>query len=274
MSTAPASLEELERWMLGALRFPPGVASGEANEVLAASRRLSGADGLAIYQRSYFLRIASCMREQFPALCHALGADLFNDFVAEYIAAMPPESYTLYDLGRRFPGYLDNTRPDRDAVSAERETWIDFMIDLATFERQLFVMFDAPGHEGRPFAAIATPDGRLRLQPCFALGSYRFPVAVYYHEVRKGRAPELPPLEDSFLALVRVDYLTHTILMSQPHFVFLTAMAEGSAVDDALRAVSDRLSIPLSSVRRSWLAEDGVRRRWIEAGFFVDSGEA
>ena len=255
--------------MQDALIFPRGVSRSEVDQRLATSERLSGVEGLAIYQRSYFLRIASCMREQFPALCHAVGEDLFNDFVAEYIRAQPPESYTLYDLGRRFPSYLEESRPDRDAASVEREAWVEFMIDLATFERQLFVMFDAPGHEGKPFAEAATPDGQLRLQPCFVLGSYRFPVAVYYHEVRKGHDPKLPPLETSFVALVRTDYLTRTILLSQTHYLFLKAMEGGSTVDDALGAVSDQLSIPLGEVRRSWMAEDGVRRRWIETGFFI-----
>jgi len=274
MTGAPASLDRLEKWMIEALRFPNGAAADAAGEVLAASPRLNVADGLAIYQRSYFQRIARCMREQFPALCHALGTPLFDDFVAEYIAAYPPESYTLYDLGRRFPAYLRETRPDRDAGPDASETWVEFMIDLATFERELFVLFDAPGHEGRPFAAIDSPDDRLRLQPCFALGSYGFPVAVYYHEVRNGRDPAPPPLAESHVALTRVDYLTRTVLLSRAHFVFLQAMKDGGSVADALGTVSDRLSVPLPEVRRSWAADDGVRRRWIEAGFFVESGGA
>lgn len=255
--------------MQDALICPRGVSRSEVDQQLAASERLTGVEGLAIYQRSYFLRIASCMREQFPALCHPLGEDLFNDFVAEYIRALPPESYTLYDLGRRFPSYLEETRPDREAAPDQRETWVEFMIDLATFERQIFVMFDAPGHEGRPFADPATPDGRLRLQPCFDLGAYRFPVALYYHEVRTGHDSELPPLEPSFVALVRTDYLTRTVLLSHTHYFFLRAMMGGSSVDDALGTVADQLSIPLAEVRRSWMMEDGLRRRWIEAGFFI-----
>ena len=53
------------------------------------------------------------------------------------------------------------------------------------------------------------------------------------------------------------------------HYLFLKAMEGGSTVDDALGAVSDQLSIPLGEVRRSWMAEDGVRRRWIETGLFI-----
>ena len=65
--------------------FRAGSSAPRSSRLLASSPRLTGADGLAIYQRGYFLRIASCMREQFPALCHALGEELFDDFVADYI---------------------------------------------------------------------------------------------------------------------------------------------------------------------------------------------
>jgi hypothetical protein len=154
-----------------------------------------------------------------------LGEALFNDFVAEYIRDKPPESYTLHDLGRRFPGWLDETRPDRDAAPEQREIWADFIIDLAQYERQVFVMFDAEGHEGKPFADADTPDRLLRLQPCFALGAYRFPVAVYYHDVRLSRSPTPPARAPSFVALARTDYLTHTIPLREPHHVFLSAVA-------------------------------------------------
>ena len=162
MSTGPAELTSVQRWMHEALVFPRGTSREMVDAQLASFPGLSGAEGLAIYQRGYFLRIASCMRDQFPALCHALGEPLFNDFVAEYIRERPPESHTLYDLGRRFPMFLDESRPDRDRPPEEREVWIDFMVDLAGFERQMFVMFDAPGHEGKPFATPPSPTTRSR----------------------------------------------------------------------------------------------------------------
>ena len=256
--------------MQDALVFPRRVARDETERLLAASERLSGTEGLAFYQRGYFLRIASCMREQFPALCHALGAPLFNDFVADYIRERPPESHTLYDLGRRFPAFLEEGRPDREAVPAERESWIDFMVDLARFERQVFMMFDAPGHEGKAFADHATPDRRLRLQPCFALCASRFAVADYYHAVRMNRPTFLPAARESFFALVRTDYVTRTIPLTGLDHLFLKAMAEGGEVGDGLDAVARRMGIAREEVRRSWWTQAGGRRRWIDLGFFIE----
>ena len=266
-----AALASAQRWMQDALAFPRRTVPARVARMLAGSPRISGAEGLAVYQRGYLLRIASCMREQFPALCHALGDVLFDDFVGDYVRDRPPESHTLYDLGRRFPAWLDEGRPDRERPPAERESWADFMVDLARFERQVFVMFDAPGHEGKKFADEATPDEQLRLQPCFALGAYRFPVAAYYHAVRRGKAPSLPPAVSSFAALVRSDYATRTVPLGEGQFVFLKGMQEGASVEDGIGAVVRHLALRPDEVRRSWEAEH--RARWIAWCFFVGATE-
>jgi len=266
--SAEAQLTAVQRWLHDALVFPGEVERPEVARRLAGSPRLSAADGLAIYQRGYFLRIVRCMREQFPALCHALDEALFDDFVADYIRDRPPESHTLYDLGRRFPDWLEENRPDRGAAPEEREGWIDFIVDLARFERLVFAMFDAPGNEGRPFAAAATSDSRLRLQPGFALGAYRFPVAAYYHQVRLGEPAPLPPPGASFVALVRTDYVTRTIALDQAQYVFLEAMIEGGGVEQGIAAAAGHLALDPDDVRQAWHA-NGERTRWIESGFFV-----
>lgn len=252
--------------MQNALHTPSGVPVGQANKVLTSQPRFSGADGLAVYQRSFFLRIVSCMRDQFPALCHALGQGLFDDFVAEYIVAAPPESYTLYDLGRRFPAFLQSNRPD----SADaRETWIDFVVDLARFERQVFVMFDAPGAETTGYATLQTPDAELRLQPAVSLGSYRFPVAMYYHDVRAERPASLPPLDAMHVALVRKNYLTQTIPISAAQHLFLHNLHEGQSIDTSLSTLATHTAVPREQVRAAWETQGGTRDVWIKAGMFV-----
>lgn len=271
MSAEQLPLESLQRWLQDALIFPRRTSREEAERILLPSPQLSGTQRLAIYQRSYYLRLVKCMQEQFPALCHALGQELFTDFADEFLRAHPSASYTLYDLGSRFPDYLEDSRPDRDEAEENRESWVDFMVDLARFERQIFVMFDAPGHEGNAFADERVPDSRLRLQPCFALGDYRFPVGWYYHEVRQQRDPKLPLHERSLLAMVRKDYLTHTLPLTAPHFTFLTALQGGKSVDEALVLVAQTFAMPIADVRASWADPAGTRKRWIDAGFFCES---
>ena len=260
------TLAQLQNWMQGALHAPGQVAPDHANAVLTSQPRFSGAEGLAVYQRSFFLRIVTCMRDQFPALCYALGQELFDDFVAEYIVAAPPESYTLYDLGRRFADHLQANRPDTPDA---REVWIDFIVDLARFERQVFVMFDAAGAEDQGYATSDTPDTALRLQPAVSLGSFRFPVAVYYHDVRAAKSPEFPPLEPMHVALVRKDYLTRTLLLSQPQLMFLGALGAGHSVASALEALSQETATSMDALIAAWSTPGGTRDTWIAAGLFA-----
>ena len=267
MSLAP-SLEEVQQWMLDALIFPRRVNPAAIRQHLESSPRLDAAERLAVYQRSYYLRLLECMSDQFPALCHALGKDLFRDFSRRYLQDCPSQSYTLYALGERFADYLERTRPDRDAPQEGREGWIDFMVDLARYEYSLFTMFDAPGNEGKPWAKAEMDDSLLVLQPCFALHSFGYPVAAYYHQVRHCSAAQLPPREQSFVAIARRDYQIHTYPITHIHFLFLTALTEGRRVADALSHVSAVAGRPIEEVHRSWRQQ--VRQRWIETGFFVE----
>ena len=269
MKEEAISLDAIQQWLQNTLIFPASTSTQEIEKHLKPSPQLNAAQRLGIYQRSYYLRLLQCMREQFPALCHALGDQLFTDFAREYLQTHPSESYTLYDLGRRFPHYLEQTRPDKDEPQQARESWVDFMIDLARFERQLFVLFDAPGHEGKPFADETVPDHLLQLQPCFALADCRFPVAHYYHQVRKGNNPAFPPEERSTIAIIRKNYLTRTLLLTPTHHAFLMLLQQGHEIVNALDMIALQLALPTDQVYESWIATDGIRKRWLDAGIFA-----
>lgn len=261
------SLGEVQRWMLDALVHPERVRTDELERHLVPGPRLGAAQRLAIYQRSYVLRLLQCLAEQFPALCHALGRPLFDDFAREYLRACPSDAYTLYALGRRLPGWLEASRPDRERPEHEREDWIDFMVDLASYERELFRMFDAPGHEGSPWPTAGIDDAVLVLQPCLSLCEHRYDVAWYYHEVRAGRSPAFPPRRPSYVAIARRDYLTSTFPLSAVHFSFLRALQRTGSVPRALAEVAARQGRALEEVERSWVTQ--VREAWLDAGFFV-----
>jgi hypothetical protein len=262
-----AELRELQQWMQSAL-ISPGEGADAASAILPGPM-LSASGCLAIYQRSYILRLRKCLQEQFPASCHALGERLFSDFADEYLRDCPSDSHSLYDLGRRFAQWLEDNRPDRDAPSGQRESWIDFMVDLAGYEYELYRLFDAPGHEGHawPDAANAA-DGVLVLQPALSLVVHRYPVAWYYHEVRAGRAPSFPAARLSHAAILRRDYLTHTYPVSPQHHRFLELVRQMRHVPTALRAIAQESGRALPEVERSW--REDVRGPWLQAGFFVE----
>lgn len=262
------ALAAAQRRMHAALIHPhadPAAAQG----LFQSGGRLDPGAGLAIYQRGYLMRLAACMREQFPALCHALGRALFDDFVADYVRACPPERHTLYDLGRRFPDWLEANRPDGHA----REDWVDFMIDLARFEYDVFTMFDVAGSEGSPSATAETPDDALRLQPAFTLRASRFSVAGFYHAVRRGEAPSLPVPAPypSYVALVRTEYITRTVPLSALQYGLLAALQNHGSFDSALEILSARLKVNPDQIRRLWCGPAGCREQWIAWGLFGDA---
>jgi hypothetical protein len=267
MAPDPSSLGSIQRWMLEALLTPGEGDVAAARAMLLPGARLPPEACLAIYQRSYILRLRKCLEEQFPASCHALGAQLFCDFADSYLRDCPSDSYTLYELGRRFPEWLKNNRPDRDEAPEQREGWIDFLIDLANYERQLFCLFDAPGHEGKGWPDLATDDGALTLQPCLRLMQHRYPVAWYYHEACAGRRPDVPAAHISHAVILRRDYLTHTYPVTPFHFDFLQRVRTEGNVAGALAALARQTRLSLAEVQRSWREE--VRSAWIEAGFFM-----
>jgi hypothetical protein len=142
------------------------------------------------------------------------------------------------------------------------------MIDLATYERTLFVLFDAPGHEGNSWPTSDTPDENLVLQPCFELGAYRFPVAGYYHNAVDQTEAELPPFAESYVAICRYNYLTSTVPITRPHFEFLQSMQQTQNIDVSLKRLADQLEVSEEKIRQSW--KFNLRERWIENRFFVD----
>jgi Putative DNA-binding domain len=263
----PAALDALQRWMLDALIAPERTARADIDARVMPGARIDATACLAIYQRSYLQRLRLCLGEQFPATRHALGRPLFDDFADEYLRACPSDSDTLYALGRRFSDWMQRSRPDRDLPEAQRERWIDFMVDLAHYEHALFRLFDAPGHEGRPWPAGDIDDAALVLQPCLTLAAYRYPVAWYYHEVRAGRSPPFPSEHASQIVVLRRDHRTTTYPVTPLHFRFLQVVQAHRDIACALAEIAAFTGRPPADVARSW-SED-VRGPWIEAGFFV-----
>jgi hypothetical protein len=270
MADVEDSLEHIQQRFFSALKTPINVMDNSLHSSIKPTSRLNSAQCLAIYQRSYYARLLSCMSEQFPALCYCLGRDVFNDFATKYLTECASNSYTLYELGRRFPQYLQDTRPDKDLSDNQKQTWISFMIDLASFEFEVFSLFDAHGNKESELANLDTPDEDLVLQQCFKLENYQFDVAEYYHSVRHKKDISLPPLSDTTLALVRKDFLTYTLYLSTPHYLFLLSLKEGNTVSKAITDVSSKLNLAREQVVSSWNDPKGLRKRWIESGLFLD----
>ena len=283
MSDNAADMARIQSWMQAVITHPSGIRAGIASaaarreldasfedieKIVSPSKALTGAERLMIYSRSYHARLLECFRAEFPCLLHALGKELFEDFVVEYLKQYPPQSYTLHDVGKSFPRFLAETRP-------EGETWPDFIIDLARLERTFIEVFDGPGSEGQRLASAGQileldderfAELRLTAVPCLRLLAFRYPVLPYFNGVREKKAPPMPAPSDTFLAVNRNDYRIHFSPLSLSQHAVLESLAAGLSVADGLTRAAEQTATDRNQVAdsvRAWL------RDWVDGGFFL-----
>lgn len=271
-------LASLQRWVQAVIRHPEGVEAGAASaparremdlapgnldQVVNPSAQLSSAQRLAIYSRGYHLRLLECLRTMHPALQHALGPELFDEFALDFLQARPSRSYTLGQLNADFAEHLGTQKPD---IGSEDEQWPDLLIDLARLERAFMEVFDGPGTEGvKP--ELDPPAGNsdsgwetvtVQASPSLRLIRSGYPVGRYLQAVRAGQHPRLPFPEPSFIALSRKDYRVILTELDLRRFETLELMLHGSSIGQAARQIR-----AAPGEIWAWV------RHWISCGFFL-----
>jgi hypothetical protein len=112
-------------------------------------------EGLARYREQFFLRHVGVLEEDFAGVLRAIGHDAFHDLARRYLAAHPPTSFTLRDLGHAFASFIE------DPV----------LRDVARLEWARVEAFDgpdAPPLDPASLAGVAEdawPKARIVLQP-------------------------------------------------------------------------------------------------------------
>jgi len=286
--TPRLALDRVQRWMQAVIAHPSGVAAGVASaearhslgvdfgrleDVLNPSQTLTAAERLAIYSRSYHARLLQCFGSMFPALLRALGEELFNHFALDYLRQHPPRSYTLDELADAFPQHLADTRPDADAPPEERETWPDFIVELATLELAFLKVYDGPGVEGRARPGAADILGlvgasilraRPAPSPCLRLFAFRYPVHTYMLAARRAEEVPLPAPAESFVAMTRRDYRVKLYQLTAPQYALLKHLDGRRALGEILarRPPAPTPQPPSASDVRDWLCD------WAARGFF------
>lgn len=112
-------------------------------------------EGLARYREQFFLRHVAVLEDDFPGVVRALGHDAFHELARRYLAAHPPTSFTLRDLGRSFPQFIEDP----------------IVRDIARLEWAFVEAFDGPDAPPLDPASVAGvaeelwPRARIVLQP-------------------------------------------------------------------------------------------------------------
>jgi Putative DNA-binding domain len=285
-------LAQIQRWLQTVITHPDGVEAGMASdaarseidisadrveEVIDRSKRRTSVERLEIYANAYYARLLECLRDEYPALLHAAGDEVFDGLAFGYLQAYPSQSYTLGELSRRFAQYLEETRPTDEDEAGAGPSWPEFLIDLVRLERCYSDVFDGPGAERMSLLDAAalkdlSPEvwmqARLVTVPCLRLLSLRFPVHEYATAVREKQNPDLPEPTPTWLAVSRINYVVRRWTLSPVQFELLAALIDGQTVGTAIERAA-RLAVEagdsvdrLADSLRDWFAE------WSSAGFF------
>lgn len=296
----PVELTRIQQWFQAVITHAEGVEAGagssqaqallklgpgELERVVTRSRALTAAERLAIYANAYHHRLLECLGEVFPMLKRTLGDDAFDSLAFGYLQVYPSRTYTLNELGRQFPPFLEQTRPSAD-VSAPApvdeasdtevelmQDWPDFLIDLARLEWAIYEVFDGPGTEqlpplGAEQLSVIPPEQwpKATLVPalCLQLLQTRFPVNDYYTALRRAKPEDAVPMplaKESFLALTRRDYVVRRHALSATQFKLLQAILAGQPIGEAVQgalpadgAEVDQLAAELQAWFRAWTA--------------------
>ena len=291
MNDDPRPLGQIQNWLQSVITHPLGVeagiaadaaqaeiatSAGDVESVILPSRALGSIKRLEVYANAYYARLLECLRDYFPALVHALGEEVFDEFAFGYLQRFPSQSYTLGDLADNFATFLDETRPVPDEAESDAPAnWPDFVIDLARLEWNIDSVFDGAGIENAPplsaerlgeISADDWPQARLVPVVCLRLLSFQFPVNDYYTEFRQGKEPALPLPAETHLALSRRDYVVRRYPLSAAQFCLLKALHQGEPVGAAIAAAAETVDDvdALAGSLRNWF------HQWTAAGFFAD----
>ncbi len=272
---AASRLADMQQWMLGAITRRPPDMPGLSIDVLLPSQRLSVEERLRVYQSAYLVRLGECLRSEFPAVVAAVGDDTFNEFAVAYIERCPPGSYTLGELGRRFPEFLAELRP---AKTDEHPDFGDFLVDLARYERTIAEVFDVEGPETDPLPseqrlqvadAAAFAAGRIEFYPCVRLFRSDFPVHEYRSAVRRDETPSLPEPRIVPLLISRQEFIVRRWEVPAWQHAVLEQLSAGKTVAESFTRLDARNAEELTpeaitAAFQEWTSRQ-IIRRWINS---------
>jgi Putative DNA-binding domain len=267
-------LGRMQRWLQEVVVHPGTVDEAIASarrdlpperlaDVVLASRTLTPAERVEIYQRMYLLRMEEALGIDYPGLQHFLGQDGFRHLVRDYVATFPSRSYTLNRLGDHLAEFI---------LTAPGLRHRSFCHDLARLELAMTEVFDeaeTPAVSADVVAAVPPekwPEVRLRPIAAFRLLAVRYPVNAYVSSVggKANRHPH-PRRQDAWLAVFRREYGVHRLELTRPAYDLLSELASGRTLGDAVTAAARRRGA--AAARETQLYR--WFRQWMASGLFA-----
>jgi len=242
-------LVSMQRLVADLVRSSSPVDDDAAQSAIAAmvatgDARLTASKQIEIYREQFFLRHLEVLRDDFRALEHLLGDEGFGALARAYLAAHPPSSFTLRDLGAHVVSFVASAAPWNEDP---------FVADVARVEWAFVEAFDAPDDAAIEAASIAAipeaawPAARIALQPSMQRLALEHPAHDYRILARTSADAE------SLLALATLappePRPTHVVVyraagallcldVEPSAFALLEELARGATLGDACERVA------------------------------------
>jgi hypothetical protein len=145
------------------------------SEFIKPNDRLTSAERIEIYSKSYWFRLLDCLYDDYPGLLSILGESKFHRLRVAYLDRYPSRSFTLRNLGDRLAQFISHN-PTLTAPHTK------LAFDMARFEWAQVEAFDGPALPPlAPDDLLGANPAKLRLglQPYLTLLTLNFPVDDY-----------------------------------------------------------------------------------------------
>jgi hypothetical protein len=248
-------------------------------EFIKPNDRLTSFERIEIYNRQYWFRLIDSFYDDFPGLRAILGRLKFNKLAREYLTAHPSTSFTMRNLGRYLPAFIDK----HPKLVSPR---FHLAQDMARFEWAQVEAFD-----GRALPALTVDDLlgqnknpakiRLTLQPYISLLHLRYPLDQYLIRLKKSglrgeasnaieenepekpirnRKTPIPRAKETYIVVHRLDNSLYYKRIDAREYRLLTGLRSGQPLGRALKSAF--ADAPDPAIVREWF------QTWTELGWF------
>src|SRR5580704_4459482 len=234
--------------LTGSYRIAPKTDAG----FIRANDRLSSAERLEIYGRSYWFRVLDSLHDDFPGLRAVLGERAFHRLSRAYLAECPSRSFTLRNLGSRLEDWLQRNPQFAGTRRA-------LALDMVRLEWAHIEAFDCAAEKvlGPEDLLELGPGFRATLQPYIRLLALQYAVDDLRIQVNRAsdergatsnaalkkkhrdmtkRVSSSKPAQ-IFLAVHRLDFTVYYRRIAAEEFGLLSALRNGQPIARAIRRV-------------------------------------
>ncbi|RFZ91032.1 DUF2063 domain-containing protein [Mucilaginibacter conchicola] len=207
------------------------------NEIAPIQARLN------VYSQGYIARLLDCMYADYPACKKFMGDEVFDSFAKAYLMYHPSTSFTLFDLGKAFPEFLERTKPKFDETGDT--AYFDIPAELARLERAKQYALRAPGTEDADNNAsdiqtygLLFGNLKVRLPECLQLLEMAFPMKQFFSALHNDEEYEMPSPRKTFMAVSRKNYRVMIDELTEAQYLLLQQCGKHGDFYKAVTAVS------------------------------------